>query len=65
MAEYICKEVKTDNGGYLEIKKELVRCRECKHYSPFTDEFVSWCPIIGHKGLPEDAYCFRAERKEE
>ena len=30
MAEYICKEVRTDNGGYLEVKKELVRCRNCK-----------------------------------
>ena len=43
---------------------EIIWCRDCKHYSPFTDEYVSWCPIIGHKGLPEDAYCFRAERKD-
>ena len=32
MAEYICNEVQTDNGGYLEIKKELVRCKDCKYW---------------------------------
>ena len=30
MTEYICKEVQTDNGGYLEPVKELIRCRDCQ-----------------------------------
>ena len=30
--EYICKEVPTENGGYLEIETELIRCRDCKYY---------------------------------
>lgn len=30
MKEYICKEVPTDNGCYLEIEKELIRCEDCK-----------------------------------
>lgn len=31
MKEYICKEVPTENGGYLEIETELIRCKECKY----------------------------------
>lgn len=27
--EFICKESYTDNGGYLEPEKELVRCEHC------------------------------------
>ena len=33
MKEYICKEVQTENGGYLEIENELIRCKDCIHYS--------------------------------
>lgn len=29
MKEYICKEVPTENGGYLEIEMELIRCADC------------------------------------
>ena len=29
MKEYICKEVPTDNGGYLEAETELIRCKNC------------------------------------
>lgn len=32
MAEYICKEVQTDNGGYLEPVKELIRCKDCQSW---------------------------------
>ena len=35
--EYICKEVSTENGGYLEIETELIRCKDCKH-RPRKDE---------------------------
>ena len=38
MKEYICKEVQTDNGGYLEIEKELIRCKNCKH-RPHEDKY--------------------------
>ena len=34
MKEYICKEVPTENGGYLEIEKELIRCNDCIYYDP-------------------------------
>ena len=34
MKEYICKEVPTENGGYLEIKTKVIRCKYCKYYDP-------------------------------
>ena len=30
MKKYICKEVQTENGGYLEIEEELILCEDCK-----------------------------------
>lgn len=48
----------------LEKSEELIRCKDCKHYERETKETVSWCRRFGLKGLPEDAYCFKAERKE-
>ena len=43
---------------------KVTYCKDCKHYSPFTEETVSWCPVTGLKGLPADAYCYVAEKKE-
>jgi hypothetical protein len=31
MKKYICKDVPSDYGGYLDIEKELIRCKDCKH----------------------------------
>lgn len=59
MTEYICQEVRTDNGGYLEPVKELIRCKDCDHHYGRTR-----CDI--HLGLWfEDNYCDSSKRKEE
>ena len=81
MAEYICKEVRTDNGGYLEVKKELVRCRNCKHRPKFVEpedeDDVGYllfpdnkcpcrCEDEWYNWMPKkDWYCGNAERDEE
>lgn len=56
MKEYICKEVPTENGGYLEIESELIRCDECKFYST--------CLIRISLPVGND-YCGNAKRKDE
>ena len=58
MTEYICKEVQTDNGGYLEIEKELIRCKDCKWKQG--SECVRFADV---RPFPDD-YCSRAEPKE-
>ena len=79
MKEYICKEVLTDNGGYLEIEKELILCKDCKHQVKEwrTDKrlkdngyMVCGCDVVGDAcgywallGHDED-FCSMAEPKE-
>jgi hypothetical protein len=55
MKEYICKEVQTDNGGYLEIKTELIRCDDCKANG--------WC-VLSHTELTGEGYCAWAKPKD-
>lgn len=65
MAEYICKEVRIDNGGYLEITEELTRCKDCK-FSKLIDEVDDWHECWHDKRVMHgDGYCSWAERKEE
>jgi hypothetical protein len=54
MKEYICKEVQTDNGGYLEIEKELILCEDCKYWSG--DGYFCDYDMIAFK----NDYCSRA-----
>lgn len=54
MAEYICKEVQTDNGGYLEITNELIRCKDCIKKSLCmiyreTNDNYGYCSWAGRK----------------
>lgn len=70
MSDWICKEVQTDNGGYLEIETELIRCKDCKYYRIYknTDWTVELCGRIRTTmadPVKEDDYCSKAERKEE
>jgi len=73
MTEYICKEVQTDNGGYLEPVKELIRCKDCKYWRRKTPNFGDCMNkdlirlILNGNVIETDAgfYCAWAERKEE
>ena len=66
MAEYICKEVQTDNIGYLVIKKELVRCRECKYrYTDGESVTANYCLLNHNRAHADDWFCADAEREEE
>lgn len=65
MNEYICKEVQTENGGYLEAETELIRCKDCKYNSNTEGNYVN-CNIIQQMfgKTPDDNYCSWAEPKE-
>ena len=65
MKEYICKEVPTEHGGYLEIETELIRCKDCKYNSNTEGNYVN-CDIIPQMfgKTPDDNYCSWAEPKE-
>lgn len=75
MKKYICKEFQTEKGGYLEIEKELIRCKDCKkfevaelNYDGTPDKRCK--PSVCTNGKyaverPEDWYCGDAQRKGE
>lgn len=76
MTDWICKEVQTDNGGYFEPVKELIRCKDCKHQEKYFHADrrrkdggynIYWCDLVdGYAPLGfDDEYCAWAERKEE
>ena len=62
MTEYICKEVQTDNGGYLEPVTELIRCKDCKYWDGDDDD--TFCSELGIFGTGPNSYCSYAKRKE-
>jgi hypothetical protein len=60
MKEYICKEVSTDHGGYLEMVTDLIRCKDCKF---FTD---CGCLYTAGMVLPkENDFCSCAKLRED
>ena len=66
MKEFVCKEVHTDNGGYLEPVSELVRCKDCKHCKVWQIGYTHLlykCNIIGRIRYADD-YCESGVRKE-
>lgn len=68
MTYWICKEVQTDNGGYLEPIKPLVRCKDCKHWDGYYCHNELWGDGYGNYTPPikrEEGFCDWAERKEE
>lgn len=64
MKEYICLEVPTENGGYIEIETELIRCKDCRHAqkSIFREKFKQ-CDYNGELKHVND-FCSWAEPKE-
>lgn len=67
--EYIVplREEENDCGlminAVIRVQPELIRCKDCKAYLPETETLASYCPILKIYGLPEDAYCYKAQRK--
>jgi hypothetical protein len=64
MKEYICKDVPTEVGGYLDIETELVRCKDCLYYVMSGNGVNGFCR---HMIVALDSYnwCSKAEPKEE
>ena len=62
MKEYICKEVPTENGGYLEIEKELIRCEDCIHHHGYICDRLYG--LQDAFTLKDDDFCSKAEPKE-
>ena len=64
MKEYICKEVQTENGGYLEAETELIRCKDCKYgvYETY-GEYGHYCCHDQYIETGEE-FCAWAEPKE-
>ena len=62
MKKYICKEVHTENGGHLEIEKELIQCEDC--YFRDTFQRKNWCTKYGHS-VKLDGFCAWVEPKEQ
>ena len=62
MKEYICKEVQTENGGYLEIEKELIRCKDCAR-NPIDGNARTICPCPMDRYMGDEGHCSKAEPK--
>lgn len=63
MKEYICKEVQAENGGYLEIEKELIRCKDCAR-NPHNGKARTICPCPMDRYMGPEGYCSKSEPKE-
>lgn len=47
--------------GYADAKAEIVRCRDCRHY---TDPNIEYCELYGAMILwDKDDFCSRGERR--
>ena len=70
MTIWICKEVQTDNGGYIEPIRKLTRCADCKYcrtyYHGESMPFSYACDkLYLTSNLSSDDYCSRAVRSKE
>jgi hypothetical protein len=63
MKEYICKEVPTENGGYIEIESELIRCMDCKYNDAQQYVDCTLMPQMFGKTV-DNNFCSYAEPKE-
>ncbi len=48
--------------GYIKRQKELIRCKDCRHWTCDDDE--SYCDELGIFGTNMNSYCSYAKRKE-
>lgn len=44
---------------------EVVRCKDCAYYRPYSDGKYDCDNLFGMADVDEDGFCSRAERKEE
>ena len=66
MKKYICKEVPTENGCYLEIEKELILCEDCEDCTEtgfYNGIRWNYCQRF-RRVMKEDDFCSRAKPKE-
>jgi hypothetical protein len=62
MKKYICKDVPSDYGGYLDIEKELIRCKDCIHHHGYIcDRLYGFQDAFA---IQDYDYCSRAEPKD-
>lgn len=62
--EHICK-VWFDEKGYqtaTEIVSDLIRCKDCKHWSCYGDE--TFCSELGIYDTNKESYCSYAKREQ-
>lgn len=72
MTEYIIEcDYDVDDGIVTgEVREQIVRCRDCKHYCKSNvDEDgegePSWCMYWEHEWLRDDGFCAWGERRED
>lgn len=61
MTYWICEEVRTDNGGYIQPVKELILCKECHGYDATTGRCHWW---YDDPDVSETGYCYQGVKKE-
>ena len=63
------KALRYDRGqydkGYADRDHEIVRCKDCMYYRPYSDGKMDCDNLFGMADVDPDGYCSRAERKEE
>lgn len=64
MSEYIVRETGYPGTIKQEIVQELVRCKDCYHYSVVNQPYdESWCSVM-EDSVPTDGYCYHGRRRE-
>lgn len=63
MTYWLCKEVLTDNGGYLEPVNPLVRRNDCRLWKTEDCYMCNSCKV-GTTLMTESDFCSKAERRE-
>ena len=46
------------------FQKEVVRCKDCKHWQESVDGITKWCPLLMDKETKENDFCSYGERKD-
>ena len=64
MAEYIVIEVADENGVFADVRKPLIRCKDCRYFGNkvrIHDTYV--CNKLGVY-MPMDGYCSEGKQNE-